>query len=227
MQQELRRSSTASQLVEEWGGAIAQINMKEDLMQIAGANNIPSLVDVSRSFGNKTAINIISSHLKSLCQFGDTEVSLTQFVDTAMLIATEYYYLNLSELCLFFRRCKLGVYGQVVWGSKLNIQQVMSALYQFSRDRVEAITKRESEQLQQQPKIPMATRIVFIHQGIDRVRKLNAKAKQDYSAFRQLFPKLPADKEPMEYWELWKRDEKNVGMRLCEFNLEVLEIKKN
>lgn len=219
-QQELKRSLTPSQLVEAWSGTVAQIRAQQDLMTIANNPNIPTIADVSRAFGNETAIKIIANHLQSLCNFGDTEVKLEQFLDTALLIATEYFYLNLSELCLFFRRCKLGQYGQIVWGSKLNIQQVMSALYQFRRDRVEAISKREQEERKKEPKIPTATRMVFLHRGLEGARKLRLQAKTDYSAFRKLFPKLPKDKQPEEYWEAWKTNEKNVGMKLCEFNMK-------
>ncbi|MGL5261964.1 MAG: DUF6633 family protein [Bacteroides sp.] len=210
---------TPSQLVEAWSGTVAQIRAQQDLMTIANNPNIPTIADVSRAFGNETAIKIIANHLQSLCNFGDTEVNPEQFLDTALLIATEYFYLNLSELCLFFRRCKLGQYGQIVWGSKLNIQQVMSALYQFRRDRVEAISKREQEERKKEPKIPMATRMVFLHRGLEGTRKLNQQAKTDYSAFRKLFPFLPEDKQPEEYWEALKADEKNVGIKLCEFNM--------
>lgn len=220
IQQELKRSLTQSQLVREWSGTIAQINVKQNLLVIAGAKNIPTLADVTRAYDNTTAITIIANHLQSLCSFGDTVVKEDQFIDTALLIATEYYYLNLSELCLFFRRCKLGQYGQLVWGAKLNIQQVMSALYQFSRDRVEAITKKEIEEQNAKPKVPMASRMVFIQQGLSGLKALKEKAQTDYNAFRELYPRLPEDMRPEEYWSAWKVDERNVGMKLCEFNMK-------
>lgn len=66
----------------------------------------------------------------------------------------------------------------------------------------------------------MASRMVFLHQGLDGARKLNQQAKTDYSAFRLIFPKLPEDKQPNEYWEAWKVNEKSVGMKLCEFNMK-------
>ena len=207
-------------MVKEWSGTLAQINVKQDLSIIASAKNIPTLADVTKAYNNATAITIIANHLQSLCSFGDTVVKEDQFIDTALLIATEYYYLNLSELCLFFRRCKLGKYGQLVWGTKLNIQQVMSALYQFSRDRVEAITKRETEELNAKPKVPIASKMIFIQQGLSGLKALKEKASTDYNAFRELYPRLPNDKRPEEYWKAWKVDEKNVGMKLCEFNMK-------
>ena len=213
-------------MVREWSGTIAQINVKQNLLVIAGAKNIPTLADVTRAYDNTTAITIIANHLQSLCNFGDTEVKQDQFLDTALLIATEYYYLNLSELCLFFRRCKLGNYGQLVWGAKLNIQQVMSALYQFSRDRVEAITKKEIEEQNAKPKVPMASRMVFIQQGLSELKALKEKALTDYNAFRELYPKLPEDMRPEEYWSAWKVDERNVGMKLCEVNIKDNEYRR-
>ena len=206
-------------MVEHWGGAIAQLQVDKDLSVIAGKQNAPSIADVSKAFDNETAINIISKHLLSLCALGDTTLKPEQFFDSALLIATEYYYLSLSELCLFFRRAKLGFYGQLVWGVKLNIQQVMTALFQFSKDRKQAIVQRETEITRKTPTPSTKTRLVFISQGIDRVRDLNSKAKKDYKAFRELFPCLPSDRLAEVYWRAWRIKEMQVGKFLCEYNI--------
>ena len=210
-------------MVEKWGGAIAQLHVNKDLSAIAGKQNTPSIADVSKAFDNETAINIISKHLLSLCVLGDATLKPEQFFDSALLIASEYYYLSLSELSLFFRRAKLGFYGQLVWGVKLNIQQVMTALFQFSKDRKEAIVQRETEITRKTPTPSTKTRLVFITQGIDRVRDLNSRAKSDYNAFRELFPCLPSDRNAKVYWRAWRIKEKQVGKYLCEYNINKMK----
>lgn len=217
LQLALRQSLTASQLVDEWSGTLAQINVKQDIMEVASKSNIPTLADVTRAFDNGTAVTVIANHLHSLCSFGDTTVKQDQFLDTALLIATEYYFLNLSELCLFFRRCKIGKYGQIVWGQRLNIQQVMTALYQFVRERAEAINKRESQNIAHQQAMMRTEDVPVLMGGLDELHEMQKEARKHYSIFRKIFPRLPPDLSPQEYWAAWKQDENRVGRILSAF----------
>ena len=219
MQKQLTHSLTASQLVANWSGGVAQVNINSDLSEIAGVTNIPSIADVTVAFSNKTAIEVIANHLLSLCAFGDKQLKPTQFFDSAMLIATEYYFLNLSEVCLFFRRCKLGYYGQLVWGKELNIQQVMTALRLFIRDRYDAINKREESNTRATHSDPIHKQMANITVGVDKVRELNEKAKTDYGAFRELFPKTPSKRSPFVWWRAWRLKEQRIGKYLCEYNI--------
>ena len=113
MQVALRNGSTASQLVDEWSGTRAQLQCNYTLRDVAGQKGIPSVADVSRAFGNMTAVQIIVEHLKSIFSYAGMELSSEQLCETAMSIMTNYYYLNLAELCLFFVQLKAGARGQV------------------------------------------------------------------------------------------------------------------
>ena len=227
-------------MVNQWGGAIAQLNSVTDLCLIAANKNIPTIADVSASFGNDTAVRIISEHLLSLCKNVDRELTAYQFVDTALLLATEYYFLNLSELSLFFRNCKTGKYGQLVWGSSLNIQQIMTATRTFLRERSSAIEANERERIEKQKEKGFAridTAAQSMVAGVGSIRELNKKAKTDFKAFCELFPKLPNKYSPQIWWKGWRGEkdalkviygddppkadiaERDIGKYLCEFNV--------
>nr|WP_320058806.1 hypothetical protein [uncultured Bacteroides sp.] len=242
IQQELKNSLTSSELVEQWGGAIAQIKSVTDIQLIAANRQIPTLADVSVVFGNDTVIKIISEHLRSLCKNADTGLTTYQFADTSLLIATEYYYLNLAELSYFFRGCKIGRYGQLVWGSSLNIQQMMTAARRFLTERNEAIDRNEKRLIEQRKekgfmKINMAAQCIV--SGTDYIRDINEKAKNDFNAFCGLFPNLPKSYSPQTWWNAWKGEnealkliyngecpspyiaERDIGEYLCEYNISL------
>jgi hypothetical protein len=241
IQQELKNSLTSSELVEQWGGAIAQIKSVTDIQLIAANRQIPTLADVSVVFGNDTVIKIISEHLRSLCKSADTGLTTYQFADTSLLIATEYYYLNLAELSYFFRGCKIGRYGQLVWGSSLNIQQMMTAARRFLTERNEAIDRNEKKLIEQRKEkgfMKISTAGQAIVSGANSVIKINQKAKSDFNEFCALFPDLPKEYPPQTWWKAWRGEEDaldlvyggkrrpawrnpetDIGEYLCEYNI--------
>jgi len=206
-------------VIKNWSGTLSQIQVPQHLCEIAGLQNIPSLSDVVQVYGQQTALMLIGNHLVSLCAFTDNELKPIQFFDTAMLISSEYYYLNLSELCLFFRRCKIGFYGQLVWGKKLNIQQVMAALQQFKTERAQVLIQSESQK--QTSTVNIKQRSVLILRGIDQVRALSQQAKTSYKAFRQIYPLVPNDHDPQVYWRAWRILGRPIGELLYRYNKQM------
>lgn len=194
VQKALKNGLTASQLVSEWSGTEAQLKCGYSLEDVAGLKTIPSIGDVSRAYGNMTAVQIIVEHLKSIFRYAGTDLPNEQLAETALSILTNYYYLNLGELCIFFTQLKAGSRGQVVWGNRINNQAIMVALYEFCRDRFTAIAHREDE-LRRLQGTKGFTRIEnaagAILQGIESVKKLKAEAKKNIEAFRTLFPSIP------------------------------------
>ena len=83
IQKALRAGSTASQLVTEWSGTIAQLNCNVSLFDVANAENIPTLADVNRSFSNSTSVEIITEHLKSVLRYAGVELTDAQLAETA------------------------------------------------------------------------------------------------------------------------------------------------
>lgn len=228
-------------MVSQWGGAIAQINCTTDLQLIAANKSIPTIADISVVFGNDTAVRIISEHILSLCKNADRELTAYQFIDTALLFATEFFFLNLSETAQFFRNCKTGKYGQLVWGSSLNVQQIMAATRLFLRERSSAIEANERERIEKQKekgfaRIDTAAQSMVV--GVESIREFNKKAKNDFKAFCELFPKLPSDYTSKIWWEAWrgnidaikaiygpnspsvKEAETDIGKYLCDYNIQ-------
>lgn len=191
LQISLKTGSTASQLVDEWGGTIAQLNMGAPLYDVAANGEIPTLADVGVVFGNSTSVQIITSHLESVLKYAGVELSREQMAETALAILSGYWFLNLAELCIFFTRLKNGSCGQLVWGKSLNNQAVMVALSDFCKERREVIIRKETERMARAVEKgfsrteDFAAGIVLGVQGIAGKRE---RAKADFNAFWSFSP---------------------------------------
>lgn len=240
MQQALQAGSTASQLVAEWSGTIAQLNCNVSLCDVANAGNIPTLADVNRSFSNSASVEIITKHLKSVLSYAGVELTDAQLAETALSILSSYWYLNLAELCIFFSQLKNGSRGQFVWGSKINNQAIMVALADFCKDRRREIERKESAKIRQDTENgysrseTLSKDIVLGTKGIQNARE---KAMQSFEAFLKFFPYLPDRYTPEVLWRAWRSDnealqtiygdkipakevaEKDIGMYLCNYNI--------
>ena len=240
IQKALRAGSTASQLVTEWSGTIAQLNCNVSLFDVANAENIPTLADVNRSFSNSTSVEIITEHLKSVLRYAGVELTDAQLAETALSILSSYWYLNLAELCIFFSQLKNGSRGQFVWGTKINNQAIMVALADFCKDRRREIEHRENELVRKKAETGYARNenlIKDIVTGVQNTRREREKAKQDFKAFCELFPYLPDKYEPKVLWKAWGGNkealrkiygesipppdvaEMDIGMYLCNYNI--------
>lgn len=204
-------------MVADWG-ASSQNKCDFSLRQIAAHKDIPSVADVNRVYGNVTMISIVSDHLRGVLKYVGVDVSAEalqsnqtlaiQIFDTANIIASNYYYLNLMELALFFREVKAGKRGQVVWGSKLNTQELMVRLSEFVSDRACAIERNEMESKKEQEKKGFANikqAGAAITEGLSGWRRMLEKAKTNYGCFLQMFPKFP-NYPPMCWYNAWLGD---------------------
>lgn len=240
IQQALQAGSTASRLVAEWSGTIAQLNCNVSLFDVANAKNIPTLADVNRSFSNSTSVEIITEHLKSVLRYAGVELTDAQLAETALSILSSYWYLNLAELCIFFSQLKNGSRGQFVWGAKINNQAIMVALADFCRERRHEIERQENEKIRKDSEKGYSrneTLLVDIHKGLNHVRLVRESALKDYEEFRRLFPHIPDKYDPEILWRAWGGDkealhliygerippekvaESDIGKFLCEYNI--------
>lgn len=166
---------------------------------------IPTIADVNVVYGNAVTISIISDHIRGILRYVGVDVSANalqsnqslamQILDTANIIASSYYYLNLMELALFFREIKSGKRGQVVWGSKLNTQELMVRLSEFVSDRSTAIEKNELEAKKERDKnnFPTLTQAgAAITEGINEWRRMLEDARNNFGLFSELFPLVPS-----------------------------------
>ena len=240
IQQALQTGSTASQLVAEWSGTVAQLNCNVSLSDVANAENIPTLTDVNRSFSNSISVEIITEHLKSVLRYAGVELTNAQLAETALSILSSYWYLNLAELCIFFSQLKNGSRGQFVWGTKINNQAIMVALADFCKDRRREIEHRENELARKKAETGYARNenlIKDIVTGVQNTRRGREKAKQDFKTFCELFPYLPDKYEPKVLWKAWGGNkealrkiygestpppdvaEMDIAMYLCNYNI--------
>ena len=177
----------------------------------------PSLVSIKNAFGSKTLDTLIIAQLEDLNDFCgvSNKMESSQIIQLCWMIQTKYYYLKIAELLLFFFNFKMGCYGEL-YGSVDPIK-ITSALNKFMTERNNDLNTIEKETRKTEP---LKTQGANIARGVDQVRILQAKAKTDYRAFRELFPKLPNDRHELVYWRAWRLFELSVGKYLCEFNIK-------
>lgn len=236
----LQTGSTPSQLVNDWSGTFAQLNCNTSLAEVAGVDNLPTLSDIAKVFGNSTAVEIITRHLQSVIKYAGIELPDTQLAETALSMFFSYWYLNLAELCVFFSQLKNGSRGQFVWGSKINNQVIMVALSDFCNDRRREIEKKEVDKIRNHVEKSFSRSEDFakgIVIGVQNFKSKREKAKQDYNTFCELFPYLPSNYDPIILWKAWGGDknaikqiygdkipseevvEKDIGSFLCDYNV--------
>lgn len=240
-QMALQAGLTALQLVDNWGGTIAQLNCNFQLSEVVNSERIPTLTDVSRAFGNSVSVKIITSHLNSALRYSDVELTDAQLAETALAILQGYWFLNLAELCIFFSQLKCGVRGQIVWGSKINNQALMVELAEFCRERRTAIGRIETEKQKEAMErgfSRLESHASAIVSGIDGARELAEKAKGDIEVFTALFPSIPPQYSIEVWWKAWKGETdalkmiygsevppleiamSDIGKCLCNYNIQ-------
>ena len=233
-------------LVKNWIGTIAQLNMGAPLYDVAANGEIPTLADVGVVFGNSTSVQIITSHLESVLKYSGVELSREQMAETALAILSGYWFLNLAELCIFFTRLKNGNYGQLVWGKILNNQAVMVALSDFCKERREVIIRKETERMARAVEKGFSRTEDFaagIVLGVQGIAVKRERAKADFNAFLEFFPCLPSGYDPIALWKAWGGDPdainllfgnnppgveaaaESVGRYLCDYNVYQARVK--
>lgn len=242
LQQTLRNGSTASQLVDNWSGTQAQLNCNLTLAQAIRIEGIPTLADINVVFGNATSVRIITEHLQSILRYAGIDIAPQQLAETALSILASYYFLNLAELCIFFTQLKNGSRGQFVWGNRINNQSIMVALSDFCRDRRDEHVKLSNETAMKQSQKDF-TRIedaaCAMIEGVKNIQELKKKAKNDFSAFTELFPNVPNNHTAYTYWKAYGGNEDairaiygdnalppniasdDIGKFLCEYNIRI------
>lgn len=240
LQRALQTGSTASQLVNDWSGTIAQLNCNVMLRDVVNHPSIPTLADVNTAYNNAVSVDIITRHLNSVLNYAGIELVSMQLAETALSILSSYWYLNLAELCIFFSQLKSGSRGQFVWGKKINNQAIMVALADFCRERRHEIERQENEKIRKDSEKGYSrneTLLVDIHKGLNHVRLVRESALKDYEEFRRLFPHIPDKYDPEILWRAWGGDkealhliygerippekvaESDIGKFLCEYNI--------
>lgn len=103
----------------------------------------PTLAEIKK-LGENTPVLWLMPQLFNLSEYCGCRDKMTkeQLYECASLIASEFYYLKISELMLFFRRFKLGKYGRF-YGS-VDPMVITTSLITFVVERNEAYSLHES-----------------------------------------------------------------------------------
>lgn len=109
--------------------------------------NYPTFAEVNKSYKHEKAANIwIIPQITNIVEFSNSSKLINKEVvkELASLIASEYYYLKISEFMLFCRWFKLGKYGRF-YGS-VDPMIITSALRSFIADRNALLESYEREE---------------------------------------------------------------------------------
>lgn len=109
--------------------------------------NAPTLSEINKAYGSHSAQQWLVYFLGNFSEYAGArrKLSVMQISELSELIASEYYYLKVTELMLFFRGLKAGEYS-TFYGS-VDPLVIMDALHEFERLRNDAIARHESEML--------------------------------------------------------------------------------
>ena len=107
--------------------------------------DFPTLALVRTAYGNNAPSAWIIPQLYNLTIFCNCKDKMTpgQYEELAYIIASEFFFLKISELMLFFHRFKAGRYGRF-YGS-VDPMVITSALHEFVRERANALEQHERD----------------------------------------------------------------------------------
>ena len=115
---------------------------KED---VAIMGDYPTLTDICQAYGPMFAAKWLMPQIADMSLFvGAKNLTQRQQMQLAEVIATEYHYLKVTELLLFFYRFKTGRYGHF-YGA-VDPMVVTCALRTFVQERNDLIAQYEQEQ---------------------------------------------------------------------------------
>ena len=199
---------TSQSVVSNWAGTGAQLIAGQmTLSDIVKCDDIPTLADVNRVHGNKTSLKIISTHLVTVAHFAGIDLAEEQGEQTALVILSGYYYLNLAELALFFHKLKSGCYNQFVYGKNINNNAIMVALHDFASERRKAIERKIVDQTKQETAGDTIGMYGSLMTG--GIEKHFDKCT-DFEMFCETFPIFKDEPHAKEWHDYFLRDRKSA-----------------
>lgn len=106
----------------------------------------PTLATLKCNYGKNAPLAWLVPQLTDLAVYSGSKdkLSTEQYKQCAFVISTEYYYLKVSELMLFFHRFKTGRYGRF-YGS-VDPLVITTSLREFIRERNDTIFLHDQEE---------------------------------------------------------------------------------
>ena len=107
--------------------------------------NYPTLSQLKSAYGTNAPVIWLVPQLYNLSEYCGCKDKLTesQLEECAHVIASEFFYLKVSELMLWLHRFKAGMYGRF-YGS-VDPLVIVASLHDFIRERATAIEKHDNE----------------------------------------------------------------------------------
>lgn len=143
--------------------------------ELAVMGDFPTLNDLNFAYGDGFSKEWLIPHIDNLClHTGAKNLMEMQQVSLAEIIATEYGYMKITEILLFFYRFKTGRYGRF-YGS-VDPMVITCALRDFNQERID-MTKhyeqiyREKRQEEERRLNPPVTREEWLRMKENKNKK--------------------------------------------------------
>ena len=142
-------------MVQRYGSSLELVDKVTPARQLWCAENVESCffgdfptLSQLKALGGNTPVMWLVPQLANLSEFcgARDKLSVDQLRDLASIITTEFYYLKITELMLFFHRFKAGKYGRF-YGS-VDPLIIVEALHKFRKERGDIIDRHDREEAQ-------------------------------------------------------------------------------
>lgn len=148
-----------------------------------GSERTPSMAVLSAAYGDKVCESWLSIQLQDLANYTGAKDKLDnlQCENTAAVIATQFYFLTVAEIMIFFVHFKAGKYGRF-YGS-VDPLVITQALQAFLKERSVKIEKKERERREAEREAAMQTDGITYEQYLELKHRA---ANGDADAINQL-----------------------------------------
>lgn len=149
----MTRSEKVQKVLDRYGGSASFIKMFRPEVQLYAAENqrktfmgeAPSLAIIREAYGKEVLESVLELQIEDLNDFcgSDKKIEGIQSQQLASMIVTEYHYMKISEIVLFFYFFKSGRYGKF-YGA-MDALTVMEATHLFAEERRNEIARYQAE----------------------------------------------------------------------------------
>lgn len=152
------------------------------LADIAMNEKIPSLANIRSVYGEDNAVRWLKVQFDSLNDYSEQGKGITdsQLDELCNLVLSEYYWMNIAEICNFISRFKLGKYGQF-YGA-IGPMKISCSLLEYVKERRIDMERYEREQyrIQRQKEIEeRGNNSISYAEYLEQEKKLVEKGDKD------------------------------------------------
>lgn len=129
--------ATADQFLNMYSpGKCLRIFQKTDTAELAINSGTPTLASIKKNYSEDFLIAYIAVWIVNLNDFvnASRKMSPAQIEETAVIIYQEFYYLNIADINLVFRKIKKGEFGQLF--AELDGVKILSWFEKYNQERM-------------------------------------------------------------------------------------------